>query len=254
MSSPLFIEHYYQKILNYRGSWFLFENKVPRFAQANGPLKRFVGDRTGPRQHDALGQRRWRIGWFGYLDDEASWEILRNLAESLPEKVAIYVRGASNAGFDMDRFLADVQRLNNVTYGGPYRNPEDLPDIYNSIDLVWSIDCVAPDSNSKWLLTNALYEAGYFGKPLLGIAGNAVGQFAKSRKIGWCIDTPVATQLVDFIKHLSAEDYEATCRAIETQQDELFTETDEIDRLWMAVQRVKLAGPKAVSAHHQERA
>jgi glycosyltransferase involved in cell wall biosynthesis len=245
VSSPLFLQHYYQKVLGYTGDWFLFENKVPRFVYANQPRQRLVSERADrERAAAALGHRRWRIGWFGYLDDQASWEILQRLAQSLPEKVAIYVRGAPNAGFDMDRFRADVGRLGNVTYGGPYRNPEDLAEIYHSIDLVWSVDCVAPDSNSRWLFTNALYEAGYFGKPLLGIAGNAVGQFAQSRDIGWCIDTPVAEKLVNFIDRLSVEAYEAKCRVIETECDEMFTETDETYRLWSTVQAIKDPAPR----------
>jgi glycosyltransferase involved in cell wall biosynthesis len=244
VSSPHFLEHYYQKVLGYKGDWFLFENKVPRFVQTNQPRQRLVSTPvSGERPSSAPARRRWRIGWFGYLDDQASWEILRHLAERLPDEVEIYVRGAPNAGFDMARFMADVERLDNLSYGGPYRNPEDLAEIYNSIDLVWSVDFVAPDSNSRWLFTNALYEAGYFGKPLLGIADNAVGQFAQSRGIGWCIDKPVAEKLVDFINHLSVEAYEAKCRVIETECDELFTETDEVDRLWSKVQAIKASTP-----------
>jgi glycosyltransferase involved in cell wall biosynthesis len=152
------------------------------------------------------------------------------------------VRGAPNAGFDMEGFLVDVARLENVSYGGPYQNPDDLADIYNCVDLVWSVDCIAPESNSQWLLTNALYEAGYFGKPVLGIAGNAVGQFAESRGVGWCIEEPVRDKIIEFIDSLSVEVYEAKRQHIENARDELFTETDEIDHLWSTVISLRQSG------------
>ena len=244
VSSPHFATNYYETLLQYRRDWLLFENKVPCFVHAEESRQPALSEpAASPYEASSAEPRRWRIGWFGYLDDEASWAILRHLAESLPEKVAIYVRGIPYAGFDMNRFLEDVRRLKNVTYGGPYRNPEELAELYAAVDLVWSVDCNAPNTNSKWLLTNALYEGGYFGKPVLGIAGDAVGEFVKHHRTGWCLETPVASHLVDFIRRLSLADYEARCRVIAAARAELFVETDEIDRVWSAVHTLATRRP-----------
>lgn len=250
VSSPHFATAYYEGVLQYCRSWFLFENKVPKWIQA--PPAALVASRERPM---AGGERRWRIGWFGYLDDERSWEILRSVAEQLPDRVAIYVRGTPYTNFDMNRFLADVERLSNVTYGGPYRNPEDLAAVYDAVDIVWSMDFNFPAANSKWLLTNALYEAGYFGKPVLGLVGTAVGQWLAARQSGWSLTEPVEQAIVEFIRTLDLEQYEAKCREIARLSSDLLIETDEIERIWAMLQgravcRDLAAAPRQVQHIH----
>jgi succinoglycan biosynthesis protein ExoL len=228
VSSPYFATDYYEGLLRYRRQWFLFENKIPKS----------IGPPPAKRQEPIAARdpkRRWVIGLFGYLDDEKSWQILRGLAEALPDEVRIYVRGAPYTNFDMNRFLADVERLENVTYGGPYRNPEEIAEVYGAVDIVWSMDFNSPNSNSKWLLTNGLYEAGYFGKPVIGVRGTAVGQVLESWGSGWCLDEPVETAVVDFIRKLTPEQYEAKCEALARLSPDLFMETDEIDRIWLTL-------------------
>ena len=231
VSSPHFFSAYFERVLGYRGDWTLFENKVPRCVHDQ------LARRLPATSETALAARPWRIGWFGYLDDEQSWEILRRLAEALPKDVIIQVRGIQYSDFDMEGFLADVGRLDNVCYGGPYRNPEDLADMYNAVDLVWSADCNAPAANSKWLLTNGLYEAGYFGKPVLGMSSNAVGEFLISHGTGWCLKEPIAESVIELIRGLSPEAYAAKRSEILKQRSRLFIETDEIDEICRTLRR-----------------
>ena len=227
VSSPYFATDYYEGLLHYRRQWFLFENKLPK---SIGPPPQ----RLGPiAARDP--KRRWVIGLFGYLDDERSWQILRGLAEALPDKVTIYVRGAPYTNFDVNRFLADVERLENVSYGGPYRNPEEIAEVYGAVDIVWSMDFNSPNSNSKWLLTNGLYEAAYFGKPVIGLRGTAVGQVLESWGSGWCLDQPVETAVIDFIRKLTVEQYKAKCEELARLSPDLFMETDEIERIWLTL-------------------
>ena len=226
VSSPYFATDYYEGLLRYRRQWFLFENKMPK---SIGPPPR----KRSPPITARDPKRRWVIGLFGYLDDEKSWQILRGLAEALPDKVAIYVRGAPYTNFDVNRFLADVERLENVSYGGPYRNPEEIAEVYGAVDIVWSMDFNSPNSNSKWLLTNGLYEAAYFGKPVIGLRGTAVGQVLESWGSGWCLDQPVETAVIDFIHKLTVEQIEAKCEELARLSPDLFMETDEIERIWL---------------------
>ena len=225
VSSPYFATAYYEELLRYRRHWFLFENKIPRWI---GPP---LAARPAPSPLPD-GKRRWSIGLFGYLDDEKSWEILRTLAEALPDRVSVIVRGTPYTNFDMSRFLADVERLENVTYGGPYRNPEDLAEVYGAVDMVWSMDFNFPETNSKWLLTNGLYEAGYFGKPVLGLSGTAVGQVLETWGSGWCLAEPVQNTVIDFMRALTTEQYEAKRQEVLRLGTDLFVETDEIERIW----------------------
>jgi succinoglycan biosynthesis protein ExoL len=257
VSSPYFGTDYYEAILHYRRPWFLLENKIPRWvSDEQRPPAAIRG--AAPRQAEATGKRPWRIGWFGYLDDEKSWDILRSMARELPQQVEIHVRGRPYTNFDMTRFLADVEQLGNVIYGGPYRNPEDLAEAYGAVDIVWSIDCNFPTANSKWLLTNGLYEAGYFGKPALGLLGTAVGEFLSTNGSGWCLNEPLAESLLEFARELTAEEYEAKRELVAGLSRDLFVETDDIPRLWTLLQskeETRLEGgldatsPAALSPH-----
>lgn len=226
VSSPHFVSEYFEKQLDYRGGWQLFENKVPKYL---GNLA--VGER-GESPRTAGAARRWRVGWFGYLDDERSWQSLRLLASSLPDCVEIVVRGVPYTNFDARRFLADLVELPNVLYGGGFRNPEDLPQIYGSVDLVWAIDCNDLAHNSKWLLTNSLYEAGFFGVPVLALRGTAVGEYVGVRGIGWCLDEPIGTSLQSLIAGLDESAYREVVGRLRELGNAPFSESDEIAKIW----------------------
>lgn len=256
VSSPYFGTDYYEGLLHYRRPWFLLENKIPKWVSRE-QLERQALRQPAPKQANAAGKRPWRIGWFGYLDDQQSWDILCFIAQQLPDQVEIHVRGRPYTNFDMARFLADVEQLGNVSYGGPFRNPEDLAEVYGAVDIVWSIDCNFPTANSKWLLTNGLYEAGYFGKPALGLLGTAVGEFLTTYGSGWCLSEPLAANLLEFVRNLTVEEYDAKRELVAGLSRDLFVETDEITRLWTALQGKESrqdsvlpgAGPAALSRH-----
>jgi succinoglycan biosynthesis protein ExoL len=231
VSSPYFIWNYYEKLLSITTNWLLFENKVPRYAGLPRGRPIEPKDLVG-----ANGKPRWRIGWFGYLDDEQSWHILRRLARALPDRVALYIRGMPYDNFDMENFLRDIENLDNAVYGGPFRNPDDLAEIYNAVDLVWSADCNALGANSKWLLTNGIYEAGHFGKPVIGLARTAVGEFLAQYQSGWTLDDPPEEALISLMQGLTPEAYCDKQTAIFELNQDRFAETGEIDAIWRMVQ------------------
>jgi succinoglycan biosynthesis protein ExoL len=253
VSSPYFISAYYQKLLKVSTKWLLFENKVPRYARL--PRTRPVPDEAAQFQ----AGRRWRIGWFGYLDDARSWHILRRLARELPDRVSLYIRGMPYDNFDMENFLRDIERLDNAVYGGPFRNPTDLAEIYGAVDIVWSADCNELDANSKWLLTNGIYEAGYFGKPVIGLARTAIGEFLTKYRSGWSLDDPPEEALVALISGMTPDAYLTKQEAILELSEDRFVETDEIDLIWTLVRNRPVPNsykpaPEAPSAPAAKRA
>jgi glycosyltransferase involved in cell wall biosynthesis len=221
VSSPYYMSAYYLPCFGYDGPWLLFENKIPQHACA---VHKVIDQ--APRSDS------WKIGWFGFLDDDRSWRALCNLAERMPKDVMIYVRGRPYGDFDTEGFLDDVARLHNVVYGGPYKSPDELSAIYGAVDIVWSADLNALDGNSRWLLTNATYEALYFGKPLISLSSTAVGEFVAEHDAGWCIEEPVEDALIDLFTHLSEDQYRAKCATIAAIPRDRFVESDEIERIF----------------------
>jgi len=241
VSSPHFVTAYYEQLIAASAKWFLFENKVPRYALLPQNIRS-----SAPAPIETGERRRWRIGWFGYLDDERSWHILRRVAAALPDRVSLFIRGMPYDNFDMENFLRDIEQMSNVVYGGPFRNPEDLAEIYNAVDIVWSADCNELAANSKWLLTNGIYEAGYFGKPVIGLARTAIGEFLSQYQSGWCLDDPADEQLVALMRDMTVEGYCAKRDAILALREDCFVETDEVEMVWTMVQNQKRRRPAAV--------
>jgi succinoglycan biosynthesis protein ExoL len=240
VSSPHFVRSYYHERLGYHGRWFLFENKVPKYAG----LQRGAASDTGA----GAARPPWRIGWFGYLDDEQSWTMLKAAARALPDTIEIYVRGLPYTNFDMARFLADVAELPNVTYGGGFANPGDLTEIYGAVHLVWSIDCNDLQANSKWLLTNSVYEAGFLQKPVLALRDTAVGDFVASFGFGWCLDDPLEQDLIRFLTELSPAAYAEKAAQVSHLTAQLFCEASEIEEVWSLIEP-KIGGTSIPLAH-----
>ncbi len=144
----------------------------------------------------------------------------------------IYVRGRPYCDFDTENFLDDIARLDNVVYGGPYKSPDDLAAIYGAVDIVWSVDLNDLKGNSRWLLTNATYESLYFGKPIITLAGTAVGEFLSKYDAGWCLGDCIEDELVALFASLSESEYAAKCATIAAIPRNRFVESDEIEQIF----------------------
>ncbi|MEM6900615.1 MAG: glycosyl transferase, partial [Pseudomonadota bacterium] len=103
-----------------------------------------------------------RIGWFGVLRCSRSLDLLVGLADRLGDRVDIKLRGRVS-GREIPDFEEKIAGRQNITFGGEFRAPEDLAEIYGSVDIVWAGDFMEAGFNSVWLLPNRLYEGGYYG-------------------------------------------------------------------------------------------
>src|SRR3546814_8610503 len=82
--------------------------------------------------------------------------MLCRIAAALPDKVEIYLRGVpTETGLEaFQRAIADHP---NMIYGGEYRNPHDLAEIYGRGHLTWAFDFPDEGATSAWLLPNRRY-------------------------------------------------------------------------------------------------
>src|SRR3546814_8999676 len=77
-----------------------------------------------------------------------------------------------------------------MIYGGEYRNPDDLPEIYGRVHLTWAFDFLDEGSNSDWLLPNRLYEGGYFGSVALASSHTETGKKVRELGLGYTFEPP----------------------------------------------------------------
>ncbi|MCB1550060.1 MAG: glucosyl transferase [Hyphomicrobiaceae bacterium] len=199
VSSPDFVAHYFEPSQGYRGPWYLLENKVvPADDGMQSPAPGARSPPPGPP---------WVIGWFGTLRCVRSLKILCALADRFPDRVHVVLRGRpSERDLPTDTIRAAVAGRSNMAYHGPYRSPDDLPDIYGAVHLSWSIDYLDAGTNSDWLLPNRVYEGGLHGALQVARQGTATGRMVDRLGIGWTLPEPLEECAEAFIRRLSSAD------------------------------------------------
>lgn len=125
------------------------------------------------------------IGRFGVIRDQRSWDILKTLVRAGSGRVRVKVRGVFLGIPDYQRDLDENPEL---VYEGPYRNPEDLQDVYDGIDLTWVADSSEGGVEARWAGCNRFYEACAFARPMIVYAHQAEGVAAAHYDVGLLID------------------------------------------------------------------
>ena len=205
ISSPGFADHYFRSRQGYSGRIFLLENKIS-FAQAAAVER--PADSPAALCAPRAAPDKWVIGWFGTLRCPKSLAMLCRIAEALPDKVEIYLRGVpTETGLEV--FQAAIADHPNMIYGGEYRNPEDLAEIYGRVHLTWAFDFLDEGTNSKWLLPNRLYEGGYFGSVALTSSDTQTGEKVRELGLGYTFEAPEVENLIAFLRWYSIDEHVA---------------------------------------------
>lgn len=169
-----FLDEYYRQRLGVGTKAMVIENKLED-SVCHAPRE---GQRGRAQQLEVL-----RIGYFGLLRCEWSWEVLELLAKTAPDRVHVVV-----AGFPMEPkdIPARAEAIGNVEYLGEYRSPDDLARLYGLVDLVWACYPLpsANEQNWRWARTNRFYECCAFQVPMIVLSGSGDSGEVKRRDIG----------------------------------------------------------------------
>jgi hypothetical protein len=125
----------------------------------------------------------------------------------------VVIRGRpSSAVFpDFDKAIASKPH---VSYLGPYRNPDDLGEIYGDVHFVWSVDYYESGQNSAWLLPNRIYEGTFYGAVPIGLAQVETGGWLKEHAVGVVANGPLQAWLIDFFRGLNEDGYAGFSKAV----------------------------------------
>nr|MCU0908218.1 glycosyl transferase family 1 [Paracoccaceae bacterium] len=129
------------------------------------------------------------IGWFGILRCAWSLDTLDRVTRAAPGRWKVVLRGRP-ALDQIPDFHDRVAANPDLEFHGPYRAPQDLADIYGTVDLAWLIDRFEAGGNSDWLLPNRLYEGGLHGAPPIVLAGTELARRAGALGIGLEVAEP----------------------------------------------------------------
>ncbi len=147
-----------------------------------------------------------RIGWFGMLRCEYSWACLRRLAEEAGQDVEIVLRGVPYAG--CAQLAEEAAGFANVRYEGRYRVPDELPGMYGGVDLCWMVhhDPDRPYENWGWARSNRLYQAGWFGTPIVGQRGKDDAKLVTEHDLGVVVDVTDVAGTIETLKAIGPAD------------------------------------------------
>jgi hypothetical protein len=180
VTSKGFIDFYYREKLGIKThNFFLLENKV---------------DYDLPLNFNCSVKKKNKIvlGYFGVLRDRWTLIFLNELVKSFPDKFEGVVAGINLLG--EEEFKNLTTQTNGIFYIGPFNSPDDLPKIYEMIDVMLIF---YPEFNSsvdwfnakKICRSNRFYEASYFNKPLISFNFSDDGKDIDRLQIGLTLDS-----------------------------------------------------------------
>lgn len=196
VSSPGFLEHHFERHYAGRFKAELVENRLAAGAE--------YGPRPASDQPPSPPDEPLRLGWIGVLRCARSLDLLLDLARTAGPSVQIHLHGIP-ALTEIPDFHEQVSGVDNLTYHGRYRSPEDLAAIYGPLDLVWAGDFMEAGYNSVWLLPNRIYEGGYYAVPAIAPAGTQTANWILDAGAGYALEEDLAETLPELILELAAD-------------------------------------------------
>lgn len=190
---------FYTKVFRRLGlsqsSFFLIENKVDlsldnlkrsqAFRSSSSVIKiTYVGSLRYPSYVNrlceaVLNNKKYELHFYG--DDGGSLEIIKQFSLSCLR----------------------------IKYHGPFRNPADLPKIYDQTHLNFACYETTRE-NERIALPNKLYESGFFGVPVMVSEGTYLAEIVRSKQLGYAIDFNDQNVVEEFFNKLSWDQLKRT--------------------------------------------
>ncbi len=194
-TSEAFVDDYYFNLLKVSTKSLVIENKLEASTceLAKSLIKQNTEASTAKEYNEPI-----KIGYFGVLRCKWSWKVLSDLATKFPDKYKIIVAGR------IEKHIESSFKINenpNIEVLGEYKSPDDLPSLYEKVDLVWA--CYEPFpkglTNFKWAIPNRYYESLCFGLPPIVRKGTVFGIRVNKMDIGLEISDTDPKDAVDKI-------------------------------------------------------
>lgn len=152
----------------------------------------------------ATVQKPMRIGFVGVIRFESTYHFIKACQNR--KDIEVHMFGIYSDG---DQWSSRIKELvdtsTNMEYHGRFKNPTDLPKIYNQIDMV--LCAYTPSPGVNYAEPNKLYEALYFRKPIIVSDGTFLGEKVKTMGIGYAVDSMCEDSVGNFIDGLNTLSY-----------------------------------------------
>lgn len=146
-----------------------------------------------------------KIGYVGSVRFETIYNFIKACADYPEVEIHIYGVFAKADPFGiMSESLVD--KADNIFYHGKFKNPDDLPSIYESIDILLCT-YTPSDRNVLYAEPNKFYEALYFKCPIIVSKNVFLGNKVTEMNVGFAIDATKESNIKEFIESLTPEQY-----------------------------------------------
>lgn len=232
-----FAHGYYRDRLHSRTPVLLIENKLDHAASR---ALRELPPAPPPR----AGGAKIRIGWFGVLRCPWSLDVLRHLVQRHGERFEVIIAGHVLDPANLAEVAANTPGM---SYVGEYRSPDDLPSLYGSVDMVWTVypGPEVTDPAWRWALlvsrSNRFYESCFFGRPIITMADSGDGEEVAKLGVGVCLASQAIDSIAAELSSVSADRLQTWIDALARLPSSVHSATDEPVKLAQAIREAVAA-------------
>lgn len=154
-----------------------------------------------PRQSLSV-QDRFRFGFVGAIRYDSVLRFAEVIGKYFPQHEFHFYGGTGKRVEMLCRSL--TEQYPNVVFHGSFVNPDDLPSIYSSLDII--VACYDISSvNERIAEPNKLYEAMFFCRPIVVSSGIFLSDQVAHYHCGFDINAKTETSIREFISGLKPE-------------------------------------------------
>lgn len=181
-------------------------------------------------KYKGSNNQKIRIGFFGVLRCYRTLEVLKRLMTEYEDKFELYIRGIISQGKDI---VDEMKLLDNVKVEGEYKVPDDLPSMYNQIDIIWACYPYKGKeiSNRMWAKTTRFYEACYFKKPMITLKGTQDSYYVTDKGIGLVLDLSDIDSSVEQLSKLTLKEINEMVKCYNEVSADVYTYSNEHEKL-----------------------
>jgi glycosyltransferase involved in cell wall biosynthesis len=190
LTSPWFLDEYRSRIKNIENISSIYENKLPQNFHIDNA-------RNISEREDGI----IKIGFVGFIRYLNVIEPFMQEIAKREAKFEFHLYGDGDKQ-DINTVKDYAKKYGNIIFHGPYKNPDELEQIYQSIDLTCSIY----DSNHfnvKVLSPNKLFESIYFCSPIIVADNTRLGERVLDWNVGFSVDVQSRQAVGEFLDTLS---------------------------------------------------
>lgn len=140
-----------------------------------------------------------KFGFVGAVRYETIFRFAEVIGRFFPQHCFHFYGGMSDANEKLVKSL--VNQYRNIFSHGVFKSPDDLNNIYNSVDVI--VACYDVKSlNEQIAEPNKLYESLFFAKPIIVSQNTYLEKRVKDMKCGYAIDASSVISICSFIESI----------------------------------------------------